>query len=165
MLRCRLYKGLLGLRLLAFTRVYAASFGVHIPAGGGLDAFTWICTCGSGAIPGTQVHSGFWEGAKQHIEDIKQVVQRQNRQAPQQLPVWITGHSLGGGYANCMMLQLLANKRTAEIFSTGESLLSATVIAWQQPPCTVVMLGELAALNWRLLCRDEPTAVSTVNKR
>ena len=71
---------------------------------------------------GTQVHAGFWEGAKQHIEDIKQVVQQQNSLAGRRLPVWITGHSLGGGYANCMMLHFLASKRTADIFSAGEKL-------------------------------------------
>lgn len=76
-------------------------------------------TCSGGAMDGTQVHSGFWEGAKQHVEDIKQVVQEQDRQAGRHLPVWITGHSLGGGYANCMMLHLLANKRTADLFSAG----------------------------------------------
>lgn len=73
-------------------------------------------------MDGTQVHSGFWQGAKQHVEDIKQVVQEQDRQAGRHLPVWITGHSLGGGYANCMMLHLLANKRTADLFSAGERL-------------------------------------------
>ena len=80
------------------------------------------CTAGAGAIAATQVHSGFWQGAKQHIEDIKQVVQQQNSQARRRLPVWITGHSLGGGYANCVMLHLLANKRTADLFSAGECL-------------------------------------------
>ena len=76
----------------------------------------------AGAMSGTQVHSGFWEGARQHVEDIKQVVQQQNSQAGRQLPVWITGHSLGGGYANCFMLHLLASKRTADLFSAGEFL-------------------------------------------
>ena len=76
----------------------------------------------AGAMSGTQVHAGFWEGAKQHIEDIKQVVQQQNSQAGRHLPVWITGHSLGGGYANCFMLHLLASKRTADMFSAGKIL-------------------------------------------
>ena len=81
-----------------------------------------VCSACAGVIADTHVHSGFWEGAKQHVEDIKQVVQQQNRQAHRHLPVWITGHSLGGGYANCVMLHLLANKRTADLFSAGESL-------------------------------------------
>jgi len=83
----------------------------------------------AGAMNGTQVHAGFWEGAKQHIEDIKQVVQQQNSQAGRRLPVWITGHSLGGGYANCMMLHLLASKRTADIFSAGEQLSDCRCLA------------------------------------
>ena len=77
-------------------------------------------SCFLGSLRRTQVHSGFWEGAKQHIPDIKDLVQQQNRQAGRRLPVWITGHSLGGGYANCMMLHLLANKQTSELFSAGE---------------------------------------------
>lgn len=33
--------------------------------------------------------------------------------------VWLTGHSLGGGYANCVMLHLLANKSCSALFGGG----------------------------------------------
>ena len=89
-----------------------------------------IC-CFVGSLPGAQVHSGFWEGAKQHIPDIKSLVQQQNRRAGRRLPVWITGHSLGGGYANCMMLHLLANKQTSELFSAGKISDLSVMVPWQ----------------------------------
>lgn len=73
----------------------------------------------AGSLRDTYVHSGFWEGARQHVADITKVVQLQNSRARHHLPVWVTGHSLGGGYANCMMLHLLANKRTKDLFSAG----------------------------------------------
>ena len=76
----------------------------------------------TGSLSDTFVHSGFWEGARQHVADITRVVQQQNSQARHQLPVWVTGHSLGGGYANCMMLHLLANKRTKDLFSAGRQI-------------------------------------------
>ena len=106
-----------------------------------------------------QVHSGFWEGAKQHIEDIKQVVQQQNSQAHCRLPVWMTGHSLGGGYANCMVLHLLANKHTADLFSAGQFHVPAIVMARRdktsipalqacaQQPCAVPHILLLSVLH------------------
>ena len=66
------------------------------------------------------VHAGFWLGASQHVADITRIVKQQNSRAGHRLPVWITGHSLGGGYANCMVLHLLANKRTKDLFSAGK---------------------------------------------
>ena len=33
--------------------------------------------------------------------------------------MWITGHSLGGGYANAVVLHMLANRATAELFAAG----------------------------------------------
>ncbi|KAL3143242.1 hypothetical protein ABBQ38_002093 [Trebouxia sp. C0009 RCD-2024] len=99
-----------------------------------------------GVIADTRVHSGFWEGAKQHVEDIKQVVQQQNRQAHRRLPVWITGHSLGGGYANCVMLHLLANKRTADLFSAGGGSVTfgAPMVLYSEAPAE--MYKQLHAL-------------------
>lgn len=35
------------------------------------------------------------------------------------LQVWITGHSLGGGYANAVVLHMLANRSCAELFAAG----------------------------------------------
>lgn len=106
----------------------------------------------AGAMKGTQVHAGFWEGAKQHIEDIKQVVQQQNSQAGRRLPVWITGHSLGGGYANCMMLHLLASKRTADIFSAGEQLTDCQCLACIHSDwCTSVSSA------WNSTCAEHDT--------
>ena len=35
------------------------------------------------------------------------------------LQVWITGHSLGGGYANAVVLHMLANRACAELFAAG----------------------------------------------
>jgi putative lipase involved disintegration of autophagic bodies len=39
------------------------------------------------------------------------------------LQVWITGHSLGGGYANAVMLHMLANRTCAELFGAGAALM------------------------------------------
>ena len=65
------------------------------------------------------VHRGFYEGAKQHTDAIVEVVRRSNSQAGRPLPVWVTGHSLGGAYANCMMLHLLESRKTAQLFESG----------------------------------------------
>lgn len=35
------------------------------------------------------------------------------------MPVWVTGHSLGGGYANALTLHLLAQRQGAQLFSAG----------------------------------------------
>lgn len=64
------------------------------------------------------MHRGFYEGAKRHLEEIAGVVHA----ARKRLPVWVTGHSLGGGYANALALHLLANRATAELFGAGMPL-------------------------------------------
>lgn len=33
--------------------------------------------------------------------------------------VWVTGHSLGGAYASCVLLHLLASRGTAQLFGKG----------------------------------------------
>jgi predicted alpha/beta-fold hydrolase len=66
-----------------------------------------------------KVHRGFYEGAKRHLEEIAAVVRARDSAAGKRLPVWVTGHSLGGGYANALALHLLANRATAELFGAG----------------------------------------------
>ena len=66
-----------------------------------------------------QVHRGFYEGAKRHLEEIAQVVASADSAAGGRLPVWVTGHSLGGGYANALALHLLAGRATAGLFGAG----------------------------------------------
>ena len=73
---------------------------------------------------GIFVHHGFYEGARQHANAIVAVIQQQNQEAGRALPVWVSGHSLGGAYANCIMLHLLANQRTALLFTAGNSPLT-----------------------------------------
>lgn len=65
------------------------------------------------------VHSGFYEGARKHAENIVSLVRLQQRRRGHSLPVWVTGHSLGGGYANCLILHLLAQQQGAHLFSAG----------------------------------------------
>ncbi|KAK9918723.1 hypothetical protein WJX75_006273 [Coccomyxa subellipsoidea] len=66
-----------------------------------------------------KVHRGFYEGAKRHLEEIAGVVSERDNAAGARLPVWVTGHSLGGGYANALALHLLANRATAQLFGAG----------------------------------------------
>ncbi|BDA46815.1 hypothetical protein COCOBI_09-2680 [Coccomyxa sp. Obi] len=66
-----------------------------------------------------KVHRGFYEGAKRHLEEIAAVVSERDSEAGKRLPVWVTGHSLGGGYANALALHLLANRATAQLFGAG----------------------------------------------
>lgn len=76
----------------------------------------------SGALTGhsgIKVHRGFYEGAKRHLEEIAAVVSERDSKARRRLPVWVTGHSLGGGYANALALHLLANRATAQLFGAG----------------------------------------------
>lgn len=73
----------------------------------------------AGAADGIHVHRGFAEGARQHLDAIVSTIQSANTAAEKPLPVWISGHSLGGAYANCLMLQLLERKSTARLFTAG----------------------------------------------
>ena len=73
--------------------------------------------------PGIFVHHGFYEGARQHADAIVSVIQQRNREVGRALPVWVSGHSLGGAYANCIMLHLLSNRKTTHLFTAGNSLL------------------------------------------
>ena len=41
--------------------------------------------------------------------------------------MWITGHSLGGGYANAVMLHMLANRTCAELFAAGAAFLASAL--------------------------------------
>ena len=65
------------------------------------------------------VHRGFYEGAKAHAEDIVQYVNEAMAAYGRKVPVWVTGHSLGGGYANCLILHMLAQRQGAKLFSAG----------------------------------------------
>lgn len=71
---------------------------------------------GRGAI---KMHGGFYNGAKRHLAEIATVVRACDERAGRRLPVWVTGHSLGGGYANALALHLLAQQNTAELFGAG----------------------------------------------
>ena len=75
------------------------------------------CSVGAGVI---KVHKGFYEGAKVHADTIVQVVRQQDARVGQPLPVWVTGHSLGGAYANALILHLLERRQTAQLFAAGE---------------------------------------------
>ena len=75
---------------------------------------------GRGAV---KVHGGFYNGAKRHLAEIAGVVKACDERAGQRLPVWVTGHSLGGGYANALALHLLAQRNTAELFGAGVAAL------------------------------------------
>lgn len=74
------------------------------------------------------VHRGFYEGAKQHAESIVSVIRERNAEAGRTLPVWVSGHSLGGAYANCVMLHLLASRTTAHLFQAGKTPLTRAVL-------------------------------------
>ena len=74
---------------------------------------------GRGAI---KMHGGFYNGAKRHLAEIATVVRACDERAGRRLPVWVTGHSLGGGYANALALHLLAQQNTAELFGAGALL-------------------------------------------
>jgi len=72
------------------------------------------------------VHAGMYHGVSRHLPTIQEAIahaesdaasSQDGEQAPP--PVWLTGHSLGGGYANCVMLHLLATKSCAELFRGG----------------------------------------------
>lgn len=67
-----------------------------------------------------KVHGGFYNGAKRHLAEIATVVRACDEKAGRRLPVWVTGHSLGGGYANALALHLLAQRNTAELFGAGQ---------------------------------------------
>ena len=68
------------------------------------------------------MHGGFYNGAKRHLAEIATVVRACDERAGRRLPVWVTGHSLGGGYANALALHLLAQQNTAELFGAGTLL-------------------------------------------
>ena len=76
-----------------------------------------LLCAGRGAI---KVHGGFYNGAKRHLGEIATVVHACDERAGRRLPVWVTGHSLGGGYANALALHLLAQRNTAELFGAGQ---------------------------------------------
>lgn len=50
------------------------------------------------------------------------------------LQVWLTGHSLGGGYANAVVLHMLANRSCAELFAAGALSLTLPREHIQQKP-------------------------------
>ncbi len=86
---------------------------------------------------GIAVHHGFYEGARQHADAIVAVIQQRNREAGRALPVWVSGHSLGGAYANCIMLHLLANKRTTHLFAAGKNPPLSSAAEFASPCATV----------------------------
>lgn len=65
------------------------------------------------------VHHGFYQGAKKHADAIISVIKLAHLQAGHSLPVWVSGHSLGGAYANCVMLHLLESRSTSQLFEAG----------------------------------------------
>lgn len=65
------------------------------------------------------MHNGFYHGAQTCLAAIVAAVQALDGAARRRLPVWVSGHSLGGGYANCLMLEMLANRSAAELFGAG----------------------------------------------
>lgn len=90
-----------------------------------------------GAAP-LQVHAGMYHGVQRHLGTIQSDIvaataqlasrisddlpgrtsqERRRTGASAQPSVWLTGHSLGGGYANCAALHLLANQ--SSIFGGG----------------------------------------------
>ncbi|KAK9814112.1 hypothetical protein WJX72_000806 [[Myrmecia] bisecta] len=98
------------------------------------------------------VHKGFYEGAKQQIDAIVAAVRGQDRRARRRLPVWISGHSLGGGYANCVMLHMLANREIAELFAAGGGSVTfgaPMVIHSQHPDALYERLTSLEAFAER----------------
>ena len=62
------------------------------------------------------------------------------------LPVWVTGHSLGGGYANALALHLLAQQNTAELFGAGAPVISATNVL----ACVCMHRSACMACGWLL---------------
>lgn len=66
------------------------------------------------------IHRGFLEGATQQAEAIVEAIQGAHANSERALPVWVTGHSLGGAYANCLMLHLLESRGTARLFMAGK---------------------------------------------
>ena len=83
------------------------------------SVMTLATFAGRGAI---KMHGGFYNGAKRHLAEIATVVRACDERAGRRLPVWVTGHSLGGGYANALALHLLAQQNTAELFGAGALL-------------------------------------------
>ena len=107
----------------------------------------WLPPAG---VPPLQVHQGFYNGVKRHLPAVQELVSARAAAASDLLltagsgalrpgdshagssgsgkaggkrklpPLWVTGHSLGGGYANCLTLHMLANRSTAELFGGGE---------------------------------------------
>ena len=81
------------------------------------------------------MHGGFYNGAKRHLSEIATVVRACDEKAGRRLPVWVTGHSLGGGYANALALHLLAQRNTAELFGAGQLQASRFtadfILCWQ----------------------------------
>ncbi len=65
------------------------------------------------------MHRGFYEGARRHLGEIAAVVAAADAAEGTRLRVWVTGHSLGGGYANALALHLLASRATAQLFGAG----------------------------------------------
>ena len=46
-----------------------------------------------------RVHRGFYVGAVRHLDEIVAAVRARAAAAGRRLPVWVAGHSLGGGCA------------------------------------------------------------------
>lgn len=93
------------------------------------------------------MHRGFYEGAKRHLEEIAGVVSERDNAAGARLPVWVTGHSLGGGYANALALHLLANRATAQLFGTGAAL-HATVLHSSHEKSLMHMIFVVLLFHW-----------------
>lgn len=66
-----------------------------------------------------EVHQGFYQGARRQLKEIQSVVASHAKPGSKRLPVWITGHSLGGGYANAVVLHMLGNRSCAQLFAAG----------------------------------------------
>jgi len=94
----------------------------------------------NGASPDAlYAHHGFLMGARRHADDIVRLIARFNGKAwgggsgsdaasappapATRGPVWLTGHSLGGGYATTLALDLLARRdgSAARLFGPGNS--------------------------------------------
>ena len=65
------------------------------------------------------MHRGFYSGATEHLEDIVLALRQIDRDEGKKLPVWVTGHSLGGAYCNALLLQLLESGRNKDLFEEG----------------------------------------------
>ena len=69
---------------------------------------------------GLRAHAGFLHGARRHADAILATLAAARARRPGGVaPVFLTGHSLGGGYAAALALDLLASARGASLFAGG----------------------------------------------